>query len=75
MRGELPLRILYQPGGPVIVCLCGREASVVRRGTVNESMTGLRSSGSARTLLGPDVSPAAVLMMIAHARACWAARG
>ena len=68
--GELPLRIIDQPGGPVIRCLCGAEASVIRKSTANNSMIGLRASGPSRPLLGPDLSPAAVLMMVAHAQAC-----
>jgi hypothetical protein len=67
---ELPLRIIDQPGGPVVRCLCGRELAQIRRSTGNNSMVGLRSSGPARPLLGSDVSPAALLVMIAHARQC-----
>ena len=67
---ELPLRIVDQPGGAVLRCLCGLEASRLVRSTVNNSMTGLRSSGAARPRLSPDLSPAALLAMVVHAQAC-----
>ena len=67
---ELPLRIVSQPGGAVLRCLCGLEACRLVRSTVNNSMTGLRSSGAARPRLSPDLSPAALLAMVVHAQAC-----
>jgi hypothetical protein len=65
--GELPLRIVDQPGGAVIRCLCGAEAATLRR-----AVTPTRAMRSAVQLnqLSPDVTPAAVLMMILHARKC-----
>lgn len=64
---ELPLRIIDQPGGAVIRCLCGAEAATLRRG-----ITPTRAMRRAVQLnqLSPDVTPAAVLIMILHARAC-----
>ena len=67
---ELPLRIVDQPGGAVIRCLCGAEAASIRRATTQ--MSGLRAS-AALPGLAPDVTPAGILMMIVHARACAAA--
>lgn len=70
-RGELPLRIARNEAGDVVIrCLCGLESSSMYRGTVNNSMTGLRSSGAAITRLRPDASPAAVLAMVIHAEIC-----
>jgi len=69
MTGELPLRIVEQPGGPVIRCLCGAEASVLRRSMAN-GLWVVVLDGPARIRLGPDVSPAAVLSMIVHAQVC-----
>lgn len=66
----LPLRIIDQPGGPVIRCLCGAEGAVLRAGLANRSMTGLRGSGPALSRASPDLTPAAVLRMILHARNC-----
>jgi len=68
MRGELPLRVFDTPGGLVIRCLCGAEASVVRRAVTQ--LTGLRASVEYHPRASPDVSPAAVLRMVAHAKAC-----
>lgn len=70
MTGELPIRVIDQPGGPVLRCLCGAESSTLRRGTVNRSMPGLRGSGPAQLRAGPDMSPAALVIMAAHARSC-----
>jgi hypothetical protein len=66
----LPLRIIDQPGGPVIRCLCGAEAAVIRAGLSNSTMTGLRGSGPALSHAGPDLTPAAVMRMVLHAKGC-----
>lgn len=71
IRGELPLRIVRNEAGDLIIrCLCGLESSSFYRSTINRSMTGLRSSGAAITRLRPDASPAAVLAMAIHAEIC-----
>lgn len=73
--GELPLRIVDQPGGATLRCLCGLEAARLVRSTVNRSMVGLRSSGRERPRLSPDLSPAAILAMVLHAEQCGGAGG
>jgi len=65
---ELPLRIVDQPGGAVVRCLCGAELASMRRGLANE-LVRLRSSAG-RVHLSPDVSPAGLLCMIVHAKSC-----
>jgi hypothetical protein len=67
---ELPVRIIDQPGGAILRCLCGLEAARLVKSTANYSMIGLRSSGPARHAVGADLSPAAVLAMVLHARGC-----
>ena len=59
-----------QPGGAVLVCLCGLEAGRLIKSTVNRSMAGLRGSGPARLRIGPDLGPAALLAMVVHAQKC-----
>lgn len=64
---ELPLRIIDQPGGAVIRCLCGAELSTLRRGTTE--IPGMRSS--VRLLhLSPDITPAGLMIMVVHAKQC-----
>ena len=70
IAGELPLRVVDQPKGAVLRCLCGLEAARLVKSTVNRSMLGLRGSGPAQMSVGPDLSPAAVLAMILHAQQC-----
>jgi hypothetical protein len=70
LPGELPLRVIDQPGGAILRCLCGLETARLVKSTVNDSMTGLRSSGPARPRLSPDLSPAAILAMVVHAESC-----
>jgi hypothetical protein len=70
IRGELPLRVVDQPGGAVLRCLCGLEAGRLIKSTGNYTMVGLRGSGLARARIGPDLSPAAVLAMVLHAQLC-----
>lgn len=65
MNGELPLRIVAQPGGAVIRCLCGAEVATVRRGLARGHRMAVSQPG-----LSPDVTPAGLLMMIAHAGRC-----
>lgn len=72
MTGELPLRIVDAPGGPVIRCLCGAESAVVRPSS-EQSAAIIRANRGSRIMnrgLSPDVSPAAVIRMIAHAKTC-----
>jgi hypothetical protein len=57
---ELPLRIDDTPGGPVIRCLCGVEAAV---------MDPPRAQPAIRHVV-PDASPAALLLMVMHAKKC-----
>jgi hypothetical protein len=68
MRGELPLRVVESDGGFVIRCLCGAEAALVRPAVTQ--MAGLRASVKTHPRITPDLSPAAVLRMVAHARTC-----
>lgn len=70
-RGVLPLRVVDQPGGAVIRCLCGAEAATLRKAVTQ--MAGLRAAAPLPGL-SPDITPAAVLNMIIHARSCAAAR-
>jgi len=67
VKGELPLRIVDQPKGAVIRGLCGVEAASLRRAVT--VLPGLRRAVPLPGL-SPDVTPAAVLMMIAHAKRC-----
>jgi hypothetical protein len=59
-RRELPLRIDEDPDGPVIRCLCGAEAAVM---DPPRAVPAIRHSV-------PDASPAALLRMVLHAKAC-----
>jgi hypothetical protein len=68
---ELPLRIVDQPGGAVIRCLCGRELAAVRRGLTE--VPGMRA-GVALPQLSPDLTVHGLLIMVVHAKACSAAR-
>ena len=70
MRGELPIRIVDDGSGPVLRCLCGAESATLRKGTVNRSMTRLRSSGPAALAMAAGLTPADLLIMVAHARTC-----
>ncbi|HEV2375173.1 MAG TPA: hypothetical protein VGS19_23815 [Streptosporangiaceae bacterium] len=68
----LPLRVIDQPGGLVIRCLCGAESAVVRPSS-ELSVAVVRASHGVGTLnrgVSPDVSPAAVVRMAAHAKTC-----
>jgi hypothetical protein len=64
---ELPLRIVDQPGGTVIRCLCGAELATLRRGVA--ALAVLRQ---AVTLphLSPDITAAGLVVMVAHAKTC-----
>ena len=64
---ELPLRIIDQPGGAVIRCLCGAELATLRRGVTR--MAGLRQA-VALPHLSPDITAAGLVVMVAHAKAC-----
>ena len=55
MNSELPLRIIDDPNGPIIQCLCEAEAATIR---------------TDRDRVARDVSPAAVARMAMHARTC-----
>jgi hypothetical protein len=68
---ELPLRIIDQPGGLVIRCLCGAEAAVVKPAPPVAAI--VRAGHSMRRTnrtLSPDGTPAAVLRMALHAQQC-----
>jgi hypothetical protein len=72
--GELPVRIIEEPGGGmIIVCLCGAEAAVMRRGLDDGELLRLRQSGY-RTQIRSDLTPAGLITMIIHARKCQRAR-
>jgi hypothetical protein len=69
---ELPLRIIDQPGGIIIRCLCGAEAAVVKPATTGAAAI-VRAAHSQRVAnrgLSPDLTPAAVLRMALHAQQC-----
>jgi hypothetical protein len=65
------LRIVDQPGGAVIRCLCGRELATFRRGSAAR-LQPLRGSYEARSLavLAPDISAHGLAVMVAHALNC-----
>ena len=73
-KRELPLRVIDQPGGAVIRCLCGRELATLRRGNAGHKLR--RPSGrneyEARSisLLSPDISAHGLAVMVAHALTC-----
>jgi predicted alpha/beta-fold hydrolase len=64
---ELPLRIVDQPGGAVIRCLCGHELATLRRGVTG--LTGMRRDAYLPHL-APDITAAGLVVMVAHAKAC-----
>ncbi len=63
----LPLRIVDQPGGAVIRCLCGAELATLRRGLTE--LPGMRSAVY-MPHLSPDVTARGLLVMVVHAKAC-----
>ena len=69
---ELPLRIVDQPGGAVIRCLCGRELAQVRRRSAADIVRPTSGRYEARSLAGlsPDISAAGLAVMVAHALQC-----
>lgn len=67
MTGELPLRVVDQPGGAVIRCLCGQELATLRKGTTQ--MGGLRAA-AALPHLSPDLTPGGLAIMVAHGKQC-----
>ena len=73
---ELPLRIIAQPGGAVIRCLCGRELAQVRRRSGADLARPRRGAYEARSLAGlaPDITAAGLAVMVAHALQCTEAR-
>jgi hypothetical protein len=73
---ELPLRIIYQPGGITIQCLCGAESAVVKPAATASAAIIRANRGMSRTnrALSPDGTPAGLLRMALHARSCLVAR-
>jgi len=73
-KRELPLRIVDQPGGTIIRCLCGRELASMRRGSASEALKRPegRNSYEARSIarLSPDITAHGLAIMIAHALTC-----
>jgi hypothetical protein len=67
---ELPTRVFEADGAIILRSLCGAESGVIRKGLANSSMVGLRSSGAAMPRVSPDLTPAAILRMVLHAREC-----
>jgi len=65
---ELPLRIIDQPGGATIRCLCGRELASIRKGLVAEHI--LIRENRARAHLSPDITARGLAIMVAHAISC-----
>jgi len=72
MKGELPLRVVDQPGGAVIRCLCGRELAAMRRGLATGRLAARSGSGINRgqVHLSPDLTIHGLLVMVAHAMSC-----
>jgi hypothetical protein len=72
--GELPLRIVNQPGGAVVRCLCGRELASIRRGSTANLIRqpAGRSQREARAIsvLSPDLTVYGLAIMTAHALTC-----
>jgi hypothetical protein len=68
---ELPLRIVQQPGGATIRCLCGLELARMRKG-VSGGVKFARAAGGNRALmsLAADVTTPGLAAMVAHAMAC-----
>lgn len=55
MRGELPIRVIDEPGRPLrLAGLCGAEVAVTADGS----------------RISADASPAALMRMVLHARSC-----
>lgn len=69
MLHELPLRVVDEPGGPYIRCLCGAEATVMRP-ELDHQRGGVVRTNRARLHAGSDLSPAALIRMVAHAKQC-----
>jgi hypothetical protein len=67
---ELPLRVVDQPGGAVIRCLCGQELARVRRALVTEQVSVRIRENHARPNLSPDITAAGLAVMVAHAIGC-----
>lgn len=66
----LPLLfVLDDQGTPAIRCLCGAEATTVRRGLAHQ-LTRQVHVNPAVMKLAPDVSDLGALRMILHARGC-----
>jgi hypothetical protein len=74
MKQELPLRIVNQPGGAVVRCLCGRELATLRRGNASARLRrpAGRNTYEARgiALLSPDITAHGLAVMVAHALTC-----
>ena len=68
---ELPLRIIDQPGGAVIRCLCGMELARMRKGVVaGQLMARTVGANRGQVQLSPDITERGLLIMVAHAGQC-----
>jgi hypothetical protein len=68
LAGELPVRVTATP---VLACLCGTEAAVIRQGITQDFTIRLRGSGRAMPRVYADLSPAAALDRLAvHTATC-----
>jgi hypothetical protein len=68
LAGELPVRVTRTP---VLACLCGAEATVIRDGVAQDFTLRLRSSGASMPRVFADLVPAAALDSLAgHTARC-----
>lgn len=75
MTGQaLPLVIIEQDSCFVLTSLCGAESGVLKKGTANGTMPGLRGSGPALPRVAPDLTTGGILSLAVHAKSCVACR-
>lgn len=69
---ELPLRIIDQPGGATIRCLCGMELARMRKGVAAGPRLARTGGGVNRGMaqLSPDLTAAGLIVMVSHAQQC-----
>ena len=69
--GELPIRVIDQPGGATLRCLCGTELATLRKGLVaGQALARTTGINRGQAQLAPDVTAAGLLVMIGHAMGC-----
>lgn len=71
MATELPLRIVELPAGYCVRCLCGAESAIIKPASAHgEIIRAARGFGITNRDTSGDLSPAAILRMVVHARSC-----